>query len=72
VTVQNQRDLDQIEIIRKLRQDLDELTNTVVGRWGRVPIVTADPTSPPDGTIWIRSDLNKIRFRSGGVTYSAP
>jgi len=32
--------------------------------------LTSDPVSPPDGSIWYRSDLSKFRIREGGVTKS--
>jgi hypothetical protein len=32
--------------------------------------VTADPGSPPDGSVWYRSDLDQYRGRFGGVTIS--
>lgn len=35
-----------------------------------VPRLTADPTSPVDGDIWLNSTDNVIRFREDGVTYS--
>lgn len=31
--------------------------------------VSIDPVDLVDGQIWIRSDLNEIRFRDGGITY---
>ena len=65
------RDPDEIQYLKKLRSDLDELTATYISRWGRVPHVAADPASPPDGAVWTRSDLNQLRYRSNGVTYTA-
>lgn len=72
MTVTNQRDLDLVETIRKLRGDVDTLTGTVISRWGRVPIIGADPASPPDGSVWARSDLGGIRARINGATIPMP
>lgn len=62
------RDGDALQIIAKLRDDLDELTRTYISRWGRVPSVAADPASPPDGAVWIRSDTGVLSWRANGVT----
>jgi len=35
----------------------------------RVPVVTADPTSPANGQQWVRSDLAQWRIRLGSATY---
>jgi hypothetical protein len=34
----------------------------------RVPRMTSDPGSPVDGTIWYRTDTDKLRLRAAGVT----
>lgn len=52
--------------------DLESYLLDVESRLGRVPIVTADPTSPPDGSVWIRSDTAGVRYRSGGATRLLP
>lgn len=69
--VPNQRDPDGIDIIRAARTGLDDLKKLVISRWGRVPHVAADPASPPDGAVWIRSDLRRFRFRANGLTVDA-
>jgi hypothetical protein len=66
--IPNQRDPDELQIIRKLRKDVADLKGTGISRWGRLPQLTADPAAPADGTAWIRSDLHELRMRSGGVT----
>lgn len=33
-----------------------------------IPVVTADPSSPPDGTLWYNSTANVFRKRADGVT----
>lgn len=33
-----------------------------------VPNVTTDPASPPDGAVWLRSDLGELRYRTNGAT----
>lgn len=35
------------------------------------PVLTADPASPRDGDVWIRSDTSQLRARIAGVTKSA-
>jgi len=35
----------------------------------RVPVRTADPTSPAEGEQWVRSDLSQLRIRVGSATY---
>jgi hypothetical protein len=67
----NQRDLDLVDTLRKLRSDLSDLASTVVARWGRVPIVGVAPATPPDGSIFVRSDVAQLEYLSGGVTYPA-
>ena len=68
MTVPNQRDPDLVQIVEKGTDDLAALKANVISRWGRVPYLTADPTSPPDGSVWVRSDDGSLRWRSGGVT----
>ena len=63
------RDADLVAIISGLQDDLAALKANVISRWGRVPYVGADPASPPDGSVWVRSDLATLAFRSGGTTY---
>lgn len=67
MSVPNQRDRDEIEELRNLRRRLDELEQNTVSRWGRVPIVAADPVTPPDGSMWLRTDTGS-RHQSAGVT----
>lgn len=66
------RDPDEVQVIRSLRADLKELAATVVGRWGRVPYVAADPASTPDGSVWIRSDDRGLRYRAASATATLP
>lgn len=66
------RDPDLIQVISKLQSDLDELTKNVIARSGRVPNVAVDPTAPPDGSVWVRSDLGEFRYRSNGTTRFTP
>lgn len=68
MTVPNQRDPDHIQLLRQLRAQGDDLKKTAISRWGRVPILTADPATLTDGMIWTRSDLASIRARINGVT----
>ena len=68
----NGRDLDLIAALKQMRSDLDELTSNVVGRWGRVPHVSVDPTAPPNGAVWIRSDTGKFCFQANGTTIRVP
>ena len=50
--------LEEIWLIQNGRQELD--------------VVSSSKTSPKNGEIWLNSGTNKIEFRIGGVTYSAP
>ena len=71
MSVPNQRDPDQIEIIRSLLARVTQLEQTVTGRWGQIPHVSTDPTTPLNGAIWLRDDSPvNVRVRSGGTTYS--
>ena len=72
MTVPNQRDPDMVQTVKGLRQDLDAHRQTLISKWGRVPILTADPTSPPDGSIWSRSDTGELRYQSAGGTIALP
>jgi hypothetical protein len=49
---------------------LDE-RGKVPGATLKLSILSADPASPFEGQIWLRSDLNEIRWRASGVTYKA-
>lgn len=62
------RDPDMVQIISDLQDNLAALKANVISRWGRVPYVAADPASPPDGSMWIRSDTGALRYRTNGVT----
>lgn len=62
------RDPDQLQIIRTLRDDLKTLTSTVVGRWGKVPYAATDPTTPANGTVWVRSDTRSLWARIAGTS----
>jgi hypothetical protein len=33
-----------------------------------VPVVTADPSAPAAGQMWVRSDLSQLRIRVGAAT----
>jgi len=66
------RDGDLIQIVNDLRDGFADLKANVVSRWGRIPNVAADPTSPPDGAVWIRSDDLGLRWRSNGATKVSP
>ena len=70
MVVPNQRDPDQTTIIRQLRTELAALKSTVIGRWGRVPHLSADPASPPNGSLWIRDDApSTLKARTGGASF---
>lgn len=64
----NPRDPDLLQIIDKATGDIAALQANVISRWGRVPHVAADPASPPDGGLWIRSDNGNLSWRANGVT----
>lgn len=64
-----QRDRDLVQVIAKLRAELDDLRSTVVGRWGRIPTEPAD--SPPDGSTWIDQTTPALMGRANGATFSA-
>lgn len=64
------RDGDIIEIVRSVRDELGNLKANVISRWGRIPHVSADPPSPPDGAVWVRSGDGGYRYRANGVTYA--
>lgn len=34
-----------------------------------VSVFTSDPSDPKEGDLWIRGDLNELRWREGGTTY---
>jgi hypothetical protein len=68
VTVPNQRDPDLTQIVRDLRKGVDDVKRNSISRWGRIPHLTVDPTSPPDGSEWIRDDLHELRYRANGTT----
>jgi hypothetical protein len=34
----------------------------------RVPVLMADPPSPANGEMWVRSDLSQLRVRVGAAT----
>ena len=36
-----------------------------------VPVVTADPTTPAAGQMWVRSDLSQLRIWTGAATLQA-
>ena len=69
--IPGQRDPDSTQLLRAVRDDHAALKGTVVSRWGRVPILGADPAAPPDGSLWIRSDTGLLNYRAAGVTRSA-
>lgn len=67
MTVPNQRDPDSTQVLRAVRDGLADLKAMVISRWGRVPYMGADPVSPPDGSMWIRSDTRRLVFQAAGV-----
>lgn len=62
------RDPDLVQVIDDLQRRLAALEANVVSRWGRVPHVAADPATPADGQVWIRSDDKGSRYRTNGTT----
>ena len=62
------RDPDSTQVIASLVDGLAALKANVISRWGRIPHVAADPTSPPDGSVWIRSDTGNLNWRANGTT----
>lgn len=72
MAITNQRDLDATQILGKVADDLDALKANVISRWGRIPHVTADEASPPNGSTWIRSDDKGLRYRGNGTTIAVP
>src|SRR5438046_8737266 len=72
MAVPNQRDPDLTVVVNGLLADVDETKKTLIARWGRIPNVTADPTSPPDGAVWLRSDREQLRYRTNGATFFTP
>lgn len=69
MTVPNQRDPDLTQVVKGLMGGLADLKANVISRWGRVPHVAADPASPPDGAVWVRSDDLAARWQANGRTY---
>lgn len=70
--IPNQRDLDEVAYLRKLRADVDALMSSAIAKWGRIPHLAVDPAAPADGSVWVRSTDGSIRFRAAGVTYRSP
>lgn len=62
------RDADGDELDRATRDGLADLKRLHISRWGRIPHLATDPTSPPDGSVWLRSDINQVRYRANGTT----
>jgi hypothetical protein len=46
-----------------------DLLGHVPGQILALSILAADPTAPFEGQVWIRSDLNELRWREGATTY---
>ena len=66
------RDPDLVDIIARLRADVDEITKNVIARTGRVPHLAADPATLVDGKVWARSDDLGYRYRANGTTVAVP
>jgi hypothetical protein len=43
--------------------------DAIDGAYGRLPVRTADPTTPREGEAWLRSDVHELRVRMGQSTY---
>ena len=42
--------------------------NKIDAALATVPVVTADPTAPTAGQMWVRSDLSQLRIYTGAAT----
>jgi hypothetical protein len=51
------------ELVRKVEELRTNQISTLV-----IPKLTADPSSPVNGTIWINTTSNQLKVRMAGVT----
>jgi hypothetical protein len=54
-------------IIADLQRKIEELRTNQLGALV-VPVLTSDPSSPVDGSVWVNSTSGQLKARIGGVT----